>query len=147
MRLNEMLVICIDDVEKLIYGLEKSKDRIDVTVAAIKNPTQNQEIMLSEYVKRIKEISNLLKKYVELLGEDISDIKASKEKVKETDDAIKNIVSSVGEMGERIIRETTRNKVVSDVGAIGEKIIKKTTIKKIVSDVGARAEKNLTREE
>lgn len=140
MRLNEMLKIVIDDVENLIYGLERSKDRIDVKVTEINDPTQNQEIMLSEYVKKIREISNLLEKYVQLLEEDISDIKASKEKIKEADKVIKVIVDGVTTVREKVVKQKINN-VGSNVGTIGERIVKET-MKTATSSVGAMVERS-----
>lgn len=75
----------IEDIDGLISSIKTSKDAIDVSVSSIKEPAKSKGIMVSEYVKRIRDISSLLDKYKQLLDKDISDINDSKEKIQEMD--------------------------------------------------------------
>ena len=84
-----------DDIDALIDAIKKNKDAIDISVSSIKDPSQSKGIMLSEYINRIKNISDLLGKYKQLLDKDISDIRNSKETINEMDKQMENLSKTI----------------------------------------------------
>lgn len=74
-----------DEIDKLIKAIEKKRDAIDVSVSSIEEPSKSKGIMLTEYIKRIEKISDLLKNYKQLLDKDVSDINKSIDKILEMD--------------------------------------------------------------
>ena len=84
-----------DDIDALIDAIKKNKDAIDISVSSIKDPSQSKGIMLSEYINRIKNISDLLGKYKQLLDKDISDIRNSKETINEMDKQMERLSKTI----------------------------------------------------
>ncbi len=89
------LKVAIEDVDSLISSIKTSKDAIDISVSSVKDPSKSQGIMVSEYIKRIRNISSLLDKYKQLLDKDISDIKESEKKIQQMDREMENLSKSI----------------------------------------------------
>lgn len=85
----------LDDIDVLIGSIETNKEAIDISVSSIKEPSKSKGIMVTEYIKRLKDISNLLNMYKQLLGKDVSDINMSKEKIQEMDKQMENLSKSI----------------------------------------------------
>lgn len=85
----------IEDIDGLISSIKTGKDAIDISVSSVKDPSKSKGIMVTEYIKRIKDISSLLDKYKQLLDKDISDINSSKEKIQEMDKEMENLSKSI----------------------------------------------------
>ena len=79
------------DIDYLWKAIKASGESMDTSVKDIDNPSQCSGIMITEYVDRIKKISNLLKSYKKLLRKDALDILASKDKIVEMDRKITNM--------------------------------------------------------
>lgn len=79
------------DIDYLWKEIKASGESMDTSVKDIDNPSQCSGIMITEYVDRIKKISNLLKSYKKLLRKDALDILASKDKIVEMDRKITNM--------------------------------------------------------
>ncbi len=80
-----------DDIDVLVKSINKKKSAIDTSVSHIENPSQSSGIMVTSYIKRVKKISSLLKKYKELLAKDAADIQAAKDKIVEMDKTMGNL--------------------------------------------------------
>lgn len=89
------LKVAIENVDSLISSIKTSKDAIDISVSSVKDPSKSKGIMVSEYIKRIRNISSLLDKYKQLLDKDISDIKESEEKIQQMDREMENLSKSI----------------------------------------------------
>lgn len=85
----------LDDIDVLVGAIKTNKDAIDISVSSIKDPSKSKGIMVTEYIKRIRNISDLLNKYKQLLDKDISDINMSKDKIKEMDKQMENLSKSI----------------------------------------------------
>lgn len=85
----------IEDINGLISSIKTNKDNIDISVSSVKEPTKSKGIMVSEYIIRIRNISNLLDKYKQLLDKDISDINNSKSKIQEMDKEMESLSKSI----------------------------------------------------
>ena len=85
----------LDDIDVLVGAIKTNKDAIDISVSSIKDPSKSKGIMVTEYIKRIRSISDLLNKYKQLLDKDISDINMSKEKIQEMDKQMENLSKSI----------------------------------------------------
>lgn len=85
----------LDDIDVLVGAIKTNKDAIDISVSYIKDPSKSKGIMVTEYIKRIRNISDLLNKYKQLLDKDISDINMSKDKIKEMDKQMENLSKSI----------------------------------------------------
>lgn len=85
----------LDDIDILIGSIKTSKDAIDISVSSVKDPAKCKGIMVSEYIKRIRDISSLLNKYKQLLDKDIADINLSKDKIQEMDKQMENLSKSI----------------------------------------------------
>lgn len=85
----------LDDIDTLIGSIKTKKDAIDISVSSVKDPSKCKGIMLSDYIKRIRDISSLLNKYKQLLNQDIDDINLSKEKIREMDKQMENLSKSI----------------------------------------------------
>lgn len=85
----------LDDIDVLVGSIKTNKDAINISVSSVKDPSKSKGIMVSEYIKRIKDISDLLNRYKQLLDKDISDINASKEKIQEMDKDMENLSKGV----------------------------------------------------
>ena len=85
----------LDDIDVLVGAIKTNKDAIDISVSSIKDPSKSKGIMVTEYIKRIRNISDILNKYKQLLDKDISDINMSKDKIKEMDKQIENLSKSI----------------------------------------------------
>lgn len=83
--------IKIDEVDGLIGSIKTNEKAVDISVSSVKEPAKSRGIMVSEYVKRIKDISKLLDRYKQLLDKDIIDIRISKEKILEMDAQMGNL--------------------------------------------------------
>ena len=84
----------MDDLDGLLNSIQYYKDAISTSVTAIKEPSVCQDIMLSEYVQTLRDISKLLDKYKELLNKDIADIRNAKSKIQEMDTQMVNLSKS-----------------------------------------------------
>lgn len=85
----------LDDIDTLIGDIKTKKDAIDISVSSVKDPSKCKGIMLSDYIKRIRDISSLLNKYKQLLNQDIDDINLSKEKIREMDKQMEDLSKSI----------------------------------------------------
>ena len=85
----------LDDIDTLIGSIKTNKDAIDISVSSVKDPSKCEGIMVSEYIKRIRDISSLLNKYKQLLDKDIADINVSKDKIREMDKQMENLSKSI----------------------------------------------------
>lgn len=85
----------LDDFDILIDSIKTSNDAIDISVSSVKDPSKCKGIMVSEYIKRIHDISSLLNKYKQLLDKDIADINLSKDKIREMDKQMENLSKSI----------------------------------------------------
>lgn len=85
----------LDDIDVLVGAIKTNKDAIDISVSSIKDPSKSKGIMVTEYIKRIRNISDLLNQYKQLLDKDISDINMSKDKIKEMDKQMENLSKSI----------------------------------------------------
>lgn len=83
----------IKDIDGLITAIKNSKEAINTKVS-IDEPSKSKDIMLFEYIDKVKEISKLLVEYKKLLDKDISDINNSKEKIQEMDKEMTNLSKS-----------------------------------------------------
>ncbi len=81
----------LDDIDALIGYIKTNKDAFDLSVSSVKEPSKCKGIMVSEYIKRIKKISDLLGKYKQLLDKDVLDINISKETIREMDEQMENL--------------------------------------------------------
>ena len=79
----------LDDIDALVSSIKTNKDAIDISISSINDPSMSRGIMVTEYIKRVRNISDLLSKYKQLLEKDISDINMSKEKIQEMDKQMK----------------------------------------------------------
>ncbi|MBE5872846.1 MAG: hypothetical protein E7287_00405 [Lachnospiraceae bacterium] len=75
----------IEDIDGLVKAIKTNSDAIDISVSSVKEPSKSKGIVVTEYIKRIREISQLLDKYKQLLDRDVLDIKDSKDKIQEMD--------------------------------------------------------------
>ena len=85
----------LDDIDVLVSSIKTNKDAIDISISAINDPSKSKGIMVTEYIKRIRNISDLLNKYKQLLDKDISDINMSKEKIREMDKQMKDLSKGI----------------------------------------------------
>lgn len=85
----------IEDIDGFISSIKTSKEAIDISVSSINDPSKSKGIMVSEYVKRIRDISSLLDKYKQLLDKDITDINDTKGKIQEMDKHMENLSKSI----------------------------------------------------
>ncbi len=85
----------IEDIDDLIGAIKTNKDAIDISVSSVKDPSKSKGIMVTNYIKRIRNISDLLDQYKQLLDKDISDINNSKEKIQEMDKEMENLSKNV----------------------------------------------------
>ena len=85
----------LDEIDSLIGCIKKNKEAIDISVSSIKDPSKSEGIMVTEYIKRIRDISDVLDKYKQLLDKDISDIDMSKDKIQEMDTQMENLSKSI----------------------------------------------------
>ena len=83
----------IGDIDGLITAIKNSKEAINTKVS-IDEPSKSKDIMLFEYIDKVKEISKLLVEYKKLLDKDISDINNSKIKIQEMDKEMVNLSKS-----------------------------------------------------
>lgn len=81
----------LDDIDIFIGAIKSKKDAIDISVSDVKDPSKCKGIMVSEYIKRIRDISTLLNKYKQLLDKDITDINLSKDKIREMDKQMEDL--------------------------------------------------------
>lgn len=81
----------LDDIDALVSSIKTNKDAIDISISSINDPSMSRGIMVTEYIKRVRNISDLLSKYKQLLEKDISDINMSKEKIQEMDKQMKDL--------------------------------------------------------
>lgn len=85
----------LDDIDTLISSIKTKTDAIDISVSSVKDPSKCKGIMVSEYIKRIRDISSLLNKYKQLLEKDIADINISKNKIREMDKQMEELSKSI----------------------------------------------------
>lgn len=85
----------IEDIDGLLSSIRTNKDGIDISVSSINDPSKCKGIMLSKYIECIRNISDLLDKYKQLLEKDISDISNSKDKIQEMDQEMTNLSKSI----------------------------------------------------
>lgn len=85
----------LDEIDTMIGTMKTKKDNMDISVSSITDPSKSEGIMLTKYIEKIREISDLLFKYKQLLAKDILDIKNSKEKIREMDKQMENLSKSV----------------------------------------------------
>lgn len=85
----------LDDIDVLVGAIKTKKNAIEESVSSIKDPSKSKGIMVTDYIKRIREISSLLGKYKQLLEADISDINISKDKIREMDKQMENLSKSI----------------------------------------------------
>ena len=85
----------LDEINTMIGTMKTKKDNMDISVSSITDPSKSEGIMLTKYIEKIREISDLLFKYKQLLAKDILDIKNSKEKIREMDKQMENLSKSV----------------------------------------------------
>ncbi len=84
----------LDDIVILTRSIKSKKDAINTSVSSVTDPSKTKGIMLSEYIKRIRDISNLLNKYKQLLDKDVEDINLSKDKIREMDKQMEKLSKS-----------------------------------------------------
>lgn len=85
----------LDDIDVLIEAIKTNKEAMDISVSSIEDPSKSKGIMVTEYIKRIRDISDLLNKYKQLLDKDISDINMSKDKIKEMDKQMETLSKGI----------------------------------------------------
>lgn len=85
----------LDEIDTMIGTMKTKKDNMDISVSSITDPSKSEGIMLTKYIEKIREISDLLFKYKQLLAKDILDIKNSKEKIRKMDKQMENLSKSV----------------------------------------------------
>ena len=85
----------LDDIDTLIGSMKTKKDAIDISVSSVKDPSKCKGIKLSDYIKRIRDISSLLNQYKQLLDKDIEDINISKDKIREMDKQMEDLSKSI----------------------------------------------------
>lgn len=84
----------LDEIELLIGSMKTCKSAIETSVSTINDPSKSEGIMLTEYIDRIRKISNLLSDYKKMLDKDISDISISTGKIQEMDKQMENLSKS-----------------------------------------------------
>lgn len=85
----------LDDIDTLIGSIKTKKNAIDISVSSVKDSSKCKGIMVSEYIKRIRDISSLLNKYKQLLEKDIADINISKDKIREMDKQMEELSKGI----------------------------------------------------
>lgn len=90
------LKIDANNIDTIVTSIKNANKNINASTSSVHNPSKSSGIMISAYVDRIQKIGQLLDLYKQLLEKDAVDIVASKNKIVEMDQKIKQLYKDGG---------------------------------------------------